>query len=458
MKIAADIIWSEGQSHLNQSLEFSNGLVTGISDADDADVTLSNHAILPGFANAHSHSFQRVIRGRTEWSHRGQSDDFWSWRDAMYHAANRLSPKIFEAIAEWTFVEMIKAGVTVVGEFHYVHHQPNGTPYDNVAELSERVIAAAQRLGLRLTHMPVAYARGGFRRPLVKEQSRFTFDEPHGYLQLVDQLRTRYQHDSIISIGMAPHSVRAVDQAWLTECAQATKSWQTPTHIHACEQERELEECAEEYGKSPIELLADLHLLTERTTLVHGTHLTETDLDLIGASNALVCGCPTTEANLGDGFLPSVALLERKVRICLGSDSNAQIDLCQEARFVEMQQRLQLRQRNVLARFTNLPGAIERTADVIWPMLTQHGYQSLGWDGGELAKGEVADFIVVDLSHPSLLGVSPADLRDTLILSGQNEAIRAAYVHGKQVLKDGKCEEEDRIRNAYLNAISTLKN
>lgn len=457
MKIAADIIWSDGQIFRNRSLAFEEGKVTRISDQDNATLTLPNHAIIPGFANAHSHSFQRSIRGESEWSQIGAIDDFWSWRKAMYGAVSRLTPEIIESIAEWTFLEMLKAGVTAVGEFHYVHHQVGGQPYENIAELSERVIAAAQRVGIRLTHLPVAYARGGYNRTLTSEQRRFTFSECEQFLNLVDDLQHRYGDHETTTIGLAPHSVRAVDRQWLEECGAFAHSSKAPLHIHVCEQIRELEECQAEYGQSPIEVLAALSMLHHRTTLVHATHLSKADVVHIGKSGSVVCACPTTEANLGDGFVPASALLKAGVRLCLGTDSHAQIDLFQEGRLVEIQQRLQVRKRNVLASLNPQTDTIQRTSDAIWPMMNKHGYQSLGLSGGDLSPGSPADFVIIDLNHPSLLGVSAEYLLDTLILSGQNDAVRSVYVNGQRVLTDGMSAEELRIRSAYIGALNTLR-
>ena len=457
MKIAADIIWSDGQIFRNRSLAFEEGKITGISNQDNASLALPNHAIIPGFANAHSHSFQRSIRGESEWSQTGATDDFWSWREAMYGAASRLTPEVIESVAEWTFLEMVKAGVTAVGEFHYVHHQAGGQPYANIAELSERVIVAAERVGIRLTHLPVAYARGGHNHALTSEQRRFTFSKCEDFLKLVEALQHRYGDHETTTIGLAPHSVRAVDRRWLAECGAFADSSKVPLHIHVCEQIRELEECQTEYGQSPIELLDTLNMLNHRATLVHATHLSQADVVRIGKSGSIVCACPTTEANLGDGFVPAPALLKAGVRLCLGTDSHAQIDLFQEGRLLEVQQRLRAQKRNVLATLSGQAGTIQRTSDAIWPMMNKHGYQSLGLSGGDLSLGSPADFVIVDLNHPSLLGVSAEYLLDTLILSGQNNAVRAVYVNGQRILTDGMSTEESRIRSAYIAALKTLR-
>jgi formimidoylglutamate deiminase len=309
MKISADLILGANQWHKGHCLAIDGARITGICQSTQPDIEFKNAAILPGFANAHSHSFQRVIRGQTEWAHTGARDDFWSWRTAMYQAACRLSPEQIQSVAEWTFLEMLKTGITVVGEFHYLHHQPNGEHYAQTSELSQRVIAAANRVGMRITHLPVAYARGGFNRPIVDEQRRFVFEKPEAFLRLVDELRTRYADNDTVTIGLAPHSIRAVGTDWLDACQDAARHWQSPLHIHVCEQRRELEECSEEYGLTPIELLRKHQVLGEQTTLVHATHLAVEDIEHIAKIRSIVCGCPTTEANLGDGFLPSTELL-----------------------------------------------------------------------------------------------------------------------------------------------------
>ncbi len=456
MKISADLILGANQWHTGHCLEIDGSRIVGISKSAQPDIEFKNAAIIPGFANAHSHSFQRVIRGQTEWAHAGTRDDFWSWRTAMYQAASQLTPEQIQAVAEWTFLEMIKAGITAVGEFHYLHHQPNGERYAQIGELSQRVIAAANRVGIRITHLPVAYARGGFNRPIVDEQRRFVFEKPEAFLTLVDELRTRYADNETVTIGLAPHSIRAVSTDWLDACQDAARYWQCPLHIHVCEQRRELEECSAEYGLTPIELLLKHTVLGDQTTLVHATHLAVEDIKHISNTNSIVCGCPTTEANLGDGFLPSSDLLQRNIRISLGTDSHAQIDLFQEGRCVDMQQRLLRQQRNPLACFSQKPGSPQRSSDVIWPMMTTNGYHSLGIDGGVLQPGSLADFVVVDLAHPSCLGATSDNLLDTLVLAGQPDAIKAVFVNGKAVLQNGVAQHEAEIRARYMSTVQSL--
>jgi formimidoylglutamate deiminase len=456
MKISADLILSGNQWFKGHCLQVNNGRIQGVCQSEHSEFHYANSAILPGFANLHSHSFQRVIRGQTEWLRVGTQDDFWSWRTAMYQAASRLSPEHVESVAEWTFLEMLKTGVTAVGEFHYLHHQPNGTAYDQTSELSQRVIAAAVRVGMRITHLPVAYGRGGFNQQTLTEQRRFVCDASDEFLKLVDELRSRYRNHSTVQVGLAPHSIRAVDTQWLDACSEAARQWSCPLHIHVCEQVRELAECHAEHGLSPIELLAKHNVLGDQTTLVHATHLSDADIELIARTNSIVGACPTTEANLGDGFLPSPALLAHNIRIGLGTDSHAQIDLFQEARSVDMQQRLLLQQRNPLARFSGTTSSKQRTSDVLWPMMTTHGYQSLGLDSGQLTTGALADFIVVDLSHPACLGCEPEDLLDTLILAGQPDVVKAVFVNGKPVLQDRVSPDEDQIRSRYLSTVKAL--
>lgn len=456
MKISADLILSENQWHANAALDIQGGRVIGISSAEDVDQHFSDAVIIPGFANPHSHCFQRLIRGQTEWVSAGSHDDFWSWRTAMYDASFRLTPDQLEVVAEWTFTEMLKAGITAVGEFHYLHHQPNGTPYDQVSELSQRVICAAERVGIRITHLPVAYARGGFKRSTTTQQRRFINESPEQFLSIVEELKQLYDSHPTINIGLAPHSVRAVDIAWLNACGQAAKDWNMPIHIHACEQPRELIECNAEHGCTPIELLAAHHILHERATVVHATHLSKSDVDLISETKSIVCACPTTEANLGDGFVPSRELLTQGVRIALGTDSHAQIDLFQEARLVDMQARLLTQARNPLAQFTPTNSTQLKTSDVLWPMMTTNGYASLGLHGGTLAPGSLADFIVLDRHHASCFGTRKSDLLSSLILAGQPDMVKAVYVNGEPVIHDGRARTESATRQRYLETFKTL--
>jgi formimidoylglutamate deiminase len=296
------------------------GLIVGCNRADrhSDDVTLlPGKLVIPGLVNAHSHAFQRAFRGHVQWRGPGD-DDFWTWRRAMYATANALDPDGVEAVSRLAFLEMAEAGVTRVGEFHYLQHQPGGTPYVDKDELARRVIAAALDVGIRIALLRVAYARAGAGKPLEPHQLRFGDRSPDDVLAALDRLKST---DARVTLGLAPHSVRAVPRDWLT----ALSAWKGVVHAHVAEQPAEVQACEAEYGRSPLRVFADAGLVSERFTAVHLTQPSPGDVDLARSSGASVCVCPSTELDLGDGFLP--LSVREGVRLCVGSDSQATIDL-----------------------------------------------------------------------------------------------------------------------------------
>ncbi|MCA9708387.1 MAG: formimidoylglutamate deiminase, partial [Myxococcales bacterium] len=291
--------------------------------------------LLPGLVDAHSHAFQRAIRGAT---HRRGADDpssFWSWREAMYRCAEALDPEGLYAITRQAYAQMLRAGITCVGEFHYVHHQPGGRPYDEPNELSLQVLRAASDVGIRVVLLEVLYLRAGPGLPPSPEQRRFCDASVDAYLARVDALRLRG-----VELGLAPHSVRAVDRPALEAVAAYGHAHGLPLHTHLSEQPRENAECQAEHGATPARVFADAGFCARPRgfTAVHAVHTTEADQRLLSGQH--VCACPTTEADLGDGIVPAVELRDAGVTLALGSDSNAVIDLVQEARLLEMHERL----------------------------------------------------------------------------------------------------------------------
>jgi formimidoylglutamate deiminase len=326
---------------------------------------------LPGFVNAHSHTFQRALRGRIE------GGDFWAWRDVMFGHAGGLSPDMVRRDYAETYREMLRAGYTAVGEFHYVG-------YDEAVAALE----AAEDAGIEFVLLLAAYARGGI--------ERFRQESPADYLRQVERLRGLGGR-----VGVAPHSVRACPADWLEEIGRYAAAEQLPIHVHAGEQPREVEQCLAEHGLRPIELLDRTGCLGPHTTVVHATHADGAELDLIASSGARVCACPTTEANLGDGFLPVERLLTRGIGLCIGSDSNVRIDPLEELRELEGIARRQSGRRNVVPLETLL---------------------CFGADEGAVALGlEEWGDVEADLSHPSLRGVDEADVFGALVFGASAE-------------------------------------
>jgi formimidoylglutamate deiminase len=423
-----------------------------VDEADvppDADVRdLSNAAVVPGLVNAHSHAFQRMIRGRTEYIEPGrEDDDFWAWRERMYRAALTLDPEQLESVARMAFMEMLLSGITSVGEFHYLHHQPDGMAYGDPNELARRVIEAARSVGLRIALLRVAYNRAGFDKEANPRQRRFVEFDVETYLARADDLAGAYADDPTVSVGLAPHSIRAVPREWLETIAEA--AGERPVHIHASEQVRELEESREEYGATPIHVLDDVGLLGPTTTVVHATHATESEIDRLASADATVCACPTTERNLGDGFLPARQLVAAGVPVSLGSDSHTNIDLFEEMRLVEYHERLRAQGRNVLAAVS---GAAS-TAEVLWPMGSRHGARCLGQDAGTLEPGAAADFTVIDLDHVSVVGTSPETFLTDVALSMTPGAVQHVFVAGKEVVRDGEHADRAEIVANYRDVV-----
>lgn len=409
--------------------------------ASDEVIDLGDVALTAGLVNAHSHAFQRAIRGHTEWLRAGRVDeDFWTWREAMYGAALSYSPEEVEAVALRAYKEMARTGITHVGEFHYLHHDRDGNPYEDPNELAHRVIRAAREAGLRITLLRVAYNRAGHNRAADPMQRRFLETDCDTYIERLEALDAAWRDDPCVSVGLAPHSIRAVPGGWLRELAAYAGEHKKPLHIHACEQRAEISQSLAEYGRTPLEVFRDMGMFEDAltTTLVHATHLTELELELLGASNALVCACPTTERNLGDGFLPALALMRRGVPICLGSDSHATIDLWEEMRLVEYHERLRYERRNVLAQawpvwFGDDAGERWDVARLLWPMGSAHGARSLGGEGGVLSAGAPADFVALELGHYSIEGATSESLLSDVVLALKPDAVSGVWVAGEAI-------------------------
>jgi formimidoylglutamate deiminase len=376
---------------------------------------MPNWANVPAMADAHSHAFQRGLRGRAERLSPDGADDFWTWRTEMFKLAGSLDPPAMYALARETFTEMVQAGYGAVGEFHYVHHQPDGTPYPDHNEMAITVAEAAIVAGLEIVLLPAAYHRNGWDgqdRPPVAGQRRFCDPDVETFLGRVDALRTWASTRDGVSIGVAAHSVRAVPASWLGAIAEYSEKHGLVRHVHAHEQRRELEECQAEYGCSPIELLERAGFLGPTASVIHGIHVSDRDVELLARTGATVVSCPTTEGNLGDGYLPAMSYLEHGVPIAIGSDSQVRIDPFEEARELET---LSRRERQLRS------GLLASVGD-LWQTLCANGYTSIGLAGTEVAAGTVD----VDLDHPDLRGIDPDDLRLALVTCASAGVVESA--------------------------------
>ncbi len=368
---------------------------------------MSARASIPAMVNAHSHAFQRALRGRGERPSPGpgQDDDFWTWRTEMFRLAGALDPTTMRQLARETYDEMVAAGYGVVGEFHYVHHQPDGTPYPEPNEMAHAVAEAALAAGLGIVLLPAAYHRGGFsdggEKPPAPGQRRFCDPDVETFLRRVDALREWAASRPGVEVGLAAHSVRAVPRAWLEAIAAYSERHGLVRHVHAHEQRRELEECQAEHGCSPIELLERTGFLGPRASVIHGIHVSSEDVALLASSGTTVVSCPTTEGNLGDGYLPAMAYAEAGVPLAIGSDSQVRIDPFEEARELETGSRRERQLRS---------GMLSALGD-LWGELCRNGYRSLGLE----ADPDGWRMVEIDLEHADLSGIDAADLQLALV-------------------------------------------
>ncbi|MGC9291326.1 MAG: formimidoylglutamate deiminase [Acidobacteriaceae bacterium] len=449
-----DLLYTDGRFLANTGLLVAeDGLVAGTLPqagplpANCEVVRLTGKAMLPGLVNAHSHSFQRLIRGRTE-SRRMSGRDFWSWRGSMYHAAASLGPEEIFHVARMAFLEMALAGTTTVGEFHYLHRQPDGRPYEDPNLLAKQVIAAAASVGIRIALLRTAYQRSGYGLPQDPGQTRFleTTDE---FLANAASLHRKF-HSSMAWVGVAPHSVRALPPDALTQIVTWAREQDLPVHMHVSEQPAEVGACQQEHGTTPVRLLARHHLLHPRFTAVHAVHIDEEEMDLLAAAGATICSCPTTERNLGDGIFPARAVMERGIPVAFGSDSQAQIGPLEDARELDYHLRLQEKQRSVLDQIDG-----EDLATRLFHCATENGAVSLrganelGHSNSTLRVGAPADFFTVDLADPSLVGNTPETLLAQIVFGLERTAIADLMVGGRWVVRDHAHAAQQEILNLY---------
>jgi formimidoylglutamate deiminase len=431
-----DLIYVDGRFQSDLAIVCNeSGKILEIANRKDA-IRLKNRALLPGLVNAHSHAFQRVIRGRTEHRSHHTTDSFWTWREQMYAAANRLGPEEIYAASRLAFLEMALTGITAVGEFHYIHHAPDGSTYSDPNLLAREVIRAAHDVGIRIALLRVAYARSGFETQANPQQARFIEHSPDTYLKHLEHLLSAPElKDRMAWAGVAPHSVRAVPLDYLKTIIGFANERGLPVHMHVAEQPAEVTACIEEYGRSPLALLDTEGLLSKRFTAVHAIHVTPKAIAAMARAGAIVCACPTTERNLGDGVVPVDAYFDAGVRVALGSDSQVQIDLLEDARELEYHLRLQKTARNVLA--PNNDDTSSALARRLFDCATVSGAQSIGFDGGKLEPGAPADFFTVDLDDLSIAGCAVEDLLANIVFSLSRTAIQDVVVAGKQIVKNG---------------------
>ncbi|MBX3128328.1 MAG: formimidoylglutamate deiminase [Polyangiaceae bacterium] len=428
----------------------ADGVVLGVTSQAPAEVSERFAGVaLAGIPNLHSHAFQRAMAGLTE---RGSSseDSFWSWREVMYRFVDRLEPEHIEAIAAWLYVEMLEAGYTSVAEFHYLHHDPRGAVYADPAQMSRRILAAAEHAGIGLTLLPVLYARSGFDAPAtLPSQRRFASDVDF-VLGLFESLHSSQPKSGQVRFGVAPHSLRAVSLpqfAALVDGARAIAP-DVPVHVHIAEQLREVEDSLASSGQRPVERLLAHVDVDAHFCLVHATHVTAPELDGIVTRGATVALCPTTEANLGDGPAPVLELLARSGAFGIGSDSHVCVCPAQELRSLEYVQRLLLRRRNV-----SCSAEEPSVARTLISRALAAGAPALGRPVGALTPGSRADFIVLDPNHPALMERARDDVLDAWVFVAGSAAVRDVVVGGHAVVRGGRHVRRDELLSRYRAAL-----
>ena len=442
--------WADGVR-----IRIRSGLIERIErDAAPATDEPAHAVAVPGLGNVHSHAFQRGMAGLAE--HRGpEADDFWTWREAMYRFLDRLEPDDVVAIAAQAYVEMLESGFTRVGEFHYLHHAPDGSKYANPGEMMASIAEAADRTGIGLTLLPVFYAHGGFHGTAPTTGQRRFITDTQFFSRLVESARHAVARLDGASVGVAPHSLRAVTPDELRTILELERSG--PVHVHAAEQVREVDDCVAWSGQRPVEWLLDHADVDRRWCLVHATHMTPGETLRLAASGAVAGLCPVTEANLGDGLFRAPEYLLARGSFGIGTDSNVAIDAAVELRMLEYGQRLLHRARNVLA--------IDQTRSTgrqLFEIAVDGGARALGVARATesarsgLVAGTPADIVTLNATHPSLAGRERDALLDSWLFTGGAKAVDCVWVRGRQVVAGGRHDARDDIAARYRRVIANI--
>jgi len=430
-------------------IEIAADLIAGVDTGTQAGAGDERHAIgLPGMPNVHSHAFQRAMAGLAEI--RGPDQDtFWTWRETMYRLALALSPDDVEAVAALAYVEMLEAGFTRVGEFHYLHHDCDGRPFRDPAEMAGRIIAAAGETGIGLTLLPVFYAHGGFGgQSPAPSQRRFICD-PDAFGRLIEACRRKVLAHPGSVIGVAPHSLRAVTPQELA--AILPLAGDGPIHIHAAEQQREVDDCLAWSGRRPVEWLLEQAAADSRWCIVHATHMTPEETQHMAAAGVVAGLCPVTEANLGDGIFNGPHFMSCGGRFGIGSDSNVLVSVAEELRQLEYGQRLHGRRRNVMSR-----GEGTSTGRTLYEAAAEGGAPALGAPAAVLAPGAPADIISLDAANPALLERRGDRLLDAWIFAARTSPVDCVWISGRKWVEAGRHQARERIVARYRQSMARL--
>lgn len=451
MKLFAERILLSSGWQKKQTLTIEGGVITSIESGCIGNAEKVG-VVIPGMVNCHSHAFQRAFAGFSEQGSEGK-DSFWTWRSIMYKFIDQLMVKDAQTIATQLYIEMLKMGYTRVAEFHYLHHEINGDNHAELAEMAKAIFKASQQSGMGLTLLPVLYRFSGFGPlPANNGQKRFT-NSVEQFNQLVSDCFTLSKEYENTNVGIAPHSLRAVDKSSLEQAVKHVRSLdnKAPVHIHIAEQQKEVDDCLAHYGQRPVEWLLNNAELDEQWCLIHATHINEQERQGIVASKAIAGICPTTEANLGDGIFPTTEFLAEKGTIAIGSDSHISVNPVEELRWLEYAQRLIKQQRAILAS--------EKEASVgknLWQQAALGGAQSTNSNTGELAIGKQADLLVLDTPKVALFAHDDQHLLDSMIFASQQNMVNDVMVNGHWVIKAGVHELGKKSEQAFSLLLASL--
>lgn len=432
-----------------------NGKLKQISNQEEVGIQYENkdQYILPGFQNAHSHAFQYGMAGLAEIHDVSKTgDDFWSWREAMYALALKISPDDVKAIAKMLYAEMLKAGYTNVAEFHYIHHDKHGKAFNNLSEMGEQLIQAAKETGIKITLIPIFYQMGGFGKEAVDGQKRFLSKDSDQYLKLLEASQNSTMNYDKATIGIGIHSLRGVKGEDVIEVSKNFDQ-NLPFHIHISEQLKEVEDCISFTGKRPVEWLLENISVTERFHLVHATHLNNLEIEGIAKTKANVVLCPSTEGNLGDGIFPLGRYQKLNGYWSIGTDSHIGISPFEELRILDYGQRLITHQRNT---FTS-----DKMGDSGFYAIHRaliSGRRAMGINQVEFFKlGEDFDGVGIAANHPLLEASSTTSLTSTMVYSSDTSKVVSTFVAGKEVIVEGKHRKENEISHEFITALKSLQ-
>lgn len=398
-----------------------------------------NSIQIPGLASVHSHAFQRALRGMTQ-RKRSNVASFWSWRNAMYRLVERLDPESLYAVARLAYMELALSGVTMVGEFHYLHHQADGVLYSRRTELADTLIRAASDIGIRVCLIRAAYLRTGFKQTVAPAQKRFCDASLDEVIEDIEALKSRYADNPLVCVAAAAHSIRAVPIDDIVRLATWAARADLPFHMHVSEQRRELEECRAEYGITPLQLLAERGILNSRFVAIHATHLAADEIMHLGRAGSFVALCRTTERDLGDGLPPTLDLVRAGVRLCVGVDSHCGENAFEEMRAVELDARTQHEARTVVG-----------DGKFLLDMGTAQGYEACGFGA------DLEDRVLLDRQDPSLIGLPEERLADSVVFNATPRAVRDVYVNGQRIIAEGRHPKAEEIMNAYTAILPRLR-